>query len=391
MHYMALGGAERALLGLLNSLDTNLVDVDLFLNQHTGEFMPLIPNDINLLPELKGYNAIERPMKQILKENQIGVFCGRLIAKWKYKRYFNSLTEEQKKLDVSEFQYVADSVDSHLRSLHELGVYDLAISFMQPHNIVLNKVKAHKKIAWIHTDYSAIHLDVMKEIKIWGGFDYIVSISPDCTKSFINTFPELSNKIIEIENILSPTFVREQAGIIEKTEVGEFKGIKLVSVGRICHAKNYDNIPYIANRLKQEGLIFKWFIIGPGSHSDIDKTIVETGTEDCIEFLGPKDNPYPFIRDCDIYVQPSRYEGKSVTVREAQILCRPVVITDYLTAKSQIENEIDGIICPMDNNSVAQAICDLINDKEKMDKITSYLSSHDYGNETEVEKIYNLI
>lgn len=391
MHYMALGGAERALLGLLNSLDTNRVDVDLFLNQHTGEFMPLIPNDINLLPELKGYNAIERPMKQILKENQIGVFYGRLIAKLKYKRYFNSLTEEQKKLNVSEFQYVADSVDSHLRSLHEFGVYDLAISFMQPHNIVLKKVKAHKKIAWIHTDYSAIHLDVRKEIKIWGDFDYIVSISPDCTKSFINTFPELSNKIIEIENILSPTFVREQAGIIEKTKVGEFKGIKLVSVGRICHAKNYDNIPYIANKLKQNGLIFKWFIIGPGSHSDIDKTIVETGTEDCIEFLGPKDNPYPFIRDCDIYVQPSRYEGKSVTVREAQILCRPVVITDYLTAKSQIENEIDGIICPMDNDSIAQAIFNLINDKDKIKKIISYLSSHDYGNETEVEKIYKLI
>ena len=72
MHYMELGGAERALLGLLNAFDTSRVDVDLFLNQHTGDFMPLIPNKINLLPERRGYNAIERPMTQILREGQLG-------------------------------------------------------------------------------------------------------------------------------------------------------------------------------------------------------------------------------------------------------------------------------------------------------------------------------
>jgi hypothetical protein len=81
MHYMELGGAERALVGLLNALDTDRVDVDLFLNQHTGEFMPLIPKKINLLPERRGYNAIERPMLQVLKEGQYGIVRGRLKAR----------------------------------------------------------------------------------------------------------------------------------------------------------------------------------------------------------------------------------------------------------------------------------------------------------------------
>ncbi|MBQ6649362.1 MAG: glycosyltransferase [Muribaculaceae bacterium] len=391
MHYMALGGAERALLGLLNALDTERVDVDLFLNQHTGEFMPFIPNNVNLIPERKGYNAIERPIRQILKERQFGIFAGRIIAKWKYKKYFDGLTREQQKLDISEFQYVANSVNPYLHHLYDLGCYDLAISFMQPHNIVLNKVNSKKKVAWIHTDYSTVHVDRKLEMSIWSGFDHIISISKDCTNAFLKPFPTLKDKIVEIENILSPTFVRTQARIPEETIIGKFKGVKLVSVGRICHAKNYDNIPYIAKILKHNGLIFKWFIIGPGNHSDIDNTIIETHTEDCIEFIGPKDNPYPFMRDCDVYVQPSRYEGKSVTVREAQILCKPVVVTNYTTANSQIENGVDGVIVPMDNEGCAQGIIDFMADKQLQQNITDYLKTHDFGNESEIEKIYNLL
>ena len=152
MHYMELGGAERALLGLLNALDTSRVEVDLFINQHTGEFMPLIPEKIHLLPEKRGYNAIERPMKQILLEGQLGVLYGRLKAKRLHASYHASLTGDAERMDSSGFQYVADAVQPFLPSLDYLGEYDLAISFITPHNIVLNKVKAKKKIAWIHTD-----------------------------------------------------------------------------------------------------------------------------------------------------------------------------------------------------------------------------------------------
>ena len=121
MHYMELGGAERALLGLLNALDSDRVDVDLFLNQHTGDFMPLIPKKINLLPELQGYNAIERPLKEVLLEGQWRVALDRLRAKREHARYHRSLSGDKKPLDSSVFQLVMDRVVPHLKSLDSLG------------------------------------------------------------------------------------------------------------------------------------------------------------------------------------------------------------------------------------------------------------------------------
>lgn len=392
MHYMALGGAERALLGLLNAIDTELVNVDLFINQHTGEFMPLIPSKINLLPELKGYNAIERPMKTILKEGQFGVLFGRLRAKINHGLYRKKIPEQERSYDSSGYQYVANSVEPFLTSLDSLGKYDLAISFLHPHNIVLNKVKAEKKIAWIHTDYSTIHVNTDLELPIWSAYDYIASISHDCTCSFLKTFPSLKDKIVEIENILSPSFIKHEADVDEAQEFKSVKGLKLLSIGRYDYAKNYDNVPYIAKQIVQTIPDLKWFIIGFGGDKQlIKKRIEEFGMQDHVILLGKKLNPYPYIKGCDIYVQPSRFEGKSVTVREAQILCKPVIITNYPTASSQINNRVDGVIVPLANDACAKEIVNTIFDKKLQIEIINYLSSHDYGNESEVEKIYRLL
>ena len=393
MHYMELGGAERALLGLLNAFDTNKVDVDLFLNQHTGEFMPLIPKSINLLPERRGYNAIERSMKQILREGQIGIVLGRLRARRFHKKYYQSLSEKEKAFDSSSFHYVAECVQRFLPSLDDLGEYDLAISFLQPHNIVLNKVRAKKKIAWIHTDYSTIHVNAELELPVWAGFDHIVSISPDCTRSFLSTFPSLKDKIIQIENILSTDFIRQQAELLDVREEMPKSGINLLSVGRYCHAKNYDNVPDITKRIVELGFPdLKWYIIGFGGDEPlIRQRIAEAGMEDHVILLGKKDNPYPYIKACDIYVQPSRYEGKSVTVREAQVLCKPVIVTNYPTAHSQIKDGVDGVIVPQDNQGCAHTMTDAINNKDVLRSITNYLSSHDYGNDSEVNKIYRIL
>ena len=393
MHYMELGGAERALLGLLNALDTDRVDVDLFLNQHTGEFMPLIPKKVNLLPERQGYNAIERSMLQVLKEGQYGIVLGRLKARKLHRKYHKSLTDIEQSFDSSSFHYVAECVQPYLPSLEDLGEYDLAISFLQPHNIVLNKVRAKKKIAWIHTDYSTVHVNAKLELPVWAGFDYIASISPDCTRSFLQTFPSLKGKIIEIENILSTSFVRHQAELLDVSDEMPKKGINLLSVGRYHYQKNFDNLPDIAKRIIELGHSdLKWYVIGFGPEEKLIKQkITEANMEKHVILLGKKENPYPYIKACDIYVQPSRYEGKSVSVREAQILYKPVVVTNYMTAKSQINDGFDGLIAPLENNELAKCISDLIGDIGKLESMESYLKEHDFGNEVEVEKIYGLL
>ncbi len=392
MHYMEVGGAERALLGMLNALDTDCVDVDLFINQHTGEFMQMIPDKVNLLPEIRSYNAIERPMKQILLEGQLGIFYARLKARCQHAKYSKSLPGPEKSIDCSAFQYVADAVQPFLPSLERLGEYDLAISFITPHNIVLKKVKSKKRIAWIHTDYSAIHVNVDKELPIWDGYDYIASISPDCKRSFLNFFPSLERKIIDIENILSPEFVRQQAELFDVSDEMTSDGLKLLSVGRYTQAKNYENVPDIARRIVNAGYSdMRWYIIGFGGlESLIRQKIAEAGMENHVILLGKKDNPYPYIKACDIYVQPSRYEGKSVTVREAQILYKPVIVTNYSTAGSQIQDGIDGVIVPLENEACANGIINVIKNKDLRNSISAWLSTHDYGNESEVEKIYNI-
>lgn len=170
--------------------------------------------------------------------------------------------------------------------------------------------------------------------------------------------------------------------------------VKLLSIGRFSEAKNYDNVPDICSRLQAlcPGLDIKWYLIGYGGGEKlIRQKIAEAGMEGHVIILGKKSNPYPYIKACDLYVQPSRYEGKSVTVREAQILCKPVIVTNYPTAHSQINDGVDGVIVPLDNEGCARGIASVIADSELRQRITAYLAAHDYGNESEVNKIYELL
>lgn len=400
MHYMEIGGAEMALVGLLQALDYTKYDVDLFLHAHRGEMMQFIPKEVNLLPEIKEYAHIECPMKQALLDGCWGVLYGRLKAKWLTRRYLRKkgVTES-----AAGLQYAADCVSPSLPSLHKYGEYDFAISFLNPHNYVVDKVRAKKKICWIHTDYTRIDISVDQELPVWNAYDHIISISSDVTKTFLQVFPSLSGKIVEMENILSPVFVRKRAELISENEVEkeipqEEGVIRLLSVGRFCEAKNYDNVPDICqeinSKLKTQNskLRIKWFLIGfGGDETLIRQKIEESRMQDNVIVLGKKSNPYPYIKACNIYVQPSRYEGKSVTVREAQMLCKPVVVTNYPTAKSQIRDGIDGRIVPMDNEGCATGIVDFILNSKLQKQIREYLRSHDYGNEAEIEKLYKLI
>ncbi len=390
MHYLELGGAETALIGLLHALDPERVDVDLFIHSHQGPLMRFIPTWVNVLPEIKQYSMIERPMIEALRAGCLSVVCGRLLAQYKHRQYLKRQNRDGA-LDASIFQYVAESVTPHLPEINPGVCYDMAISFLTPHNIVRDKIKARRKLAWIHTDYSTISVNAAQELPVWNAFDNIISISVDVTRAFLKTFPTLAPKIVEIENILSTEFIRRRADEFAPTEMTG-NAIKLLSVGRYCHQKNFDNVPDICRRLVDMGLNVKWYIIGFGEdESLIRERIATADMSDRVIILGRRDNPYPYIKNCDIYVQPSRYEGKSMTVREAQILCRPVIVTAYPTASSQIADGIDGIIAPMDNAACARTIADLIADNTLRQSLITHLTTHDYGAAAQVNKLYKLL
>lgn len=390
MHYMEIGGAEMALVGLLQALDYTKYDVDLFLHAHRGEMMQFIPKEVNLLPEISSYKMLEEPILKCIKRGFVLIAFLRVLSKLIRKLYFFT-HRNFKEDDDFFFSYFTTPI---LPQIGEGGKYDLAISFLTPHNIVLKKVNAYKKVAWIHTDYLSLKVASIT-LKIWNKYDKIISISSDITKTFLQVFPSLSNKIVEIENILSPEFVRTRAYFQDiRDEICENNTISVLSIGRFTHQKNFDNIPDICKRVNSRlstldfRLSIRWYIIGfGGDEALIRQKIEEAGMQDHVIILGKKSNPYPYIKACDIYVQPSRYEGKSVTVREAQMLCKPVVVTNYATASSQIIDGVDGKIVPMDNKGCAQGLAEFILNKELQKQVTEYLKTHDYGNEAEVKKI----
>lgn len=390
IHYLEIGGAEMSLIGLLQAWDYTKYDVDLFVYSHRGELMKYIPKEVNLLPEIGAYSYIEKPIKDALKHGYIGISLGRLWAKLQFSNYAK---KHSLKDGAPLMQYVAENVSPFLPNLKKYGEYDLAISYLTPHHIVLQKVQAKKKVAWIHTDYSRIGVQIEKELPIWSGYDRIISISPDVTRNFLQVFPSLKDKIVEMENILSSDFVHSRAE--EPADIPFTKNsesvINLLSVGRYTEAKNFDNVPDICKRINLK-LKVKWYIIGYGNDEDlIRKRIEEADMKENVILLGKKENPYPYIKACDIYVQPSRYEGKAVTVREAQILCKPVVIAHYATAPSQVQYGVDGVIVPQNNEGCAEGIIKFIEDQKLQERIVSYLHQHDYGNKSEVEKLYNII
>ena len=388
-HAMELGGAERSLLGLLEAIDKTKYQADLFLMRHDGELLPFVPKDINLLPEVPAYTVLARPMAQTVKEGHLLITAARLCGKIAAARFAKAHAHKESMVAL---EYSHKYTRRFMPPVQPDTEYDLAISFLTPHYIVAEKVRAKQKIAWIHTDYTHINVDVNSELAMWSKYDRIASISDAVTESFLKVFPSLASRIVLIENILPEKLVRNEATADVSAEMPDDGTVRLLSIGRFSSAKNFDNVPDICRRLLEMGLAVKWYLIGyGGDEALIRRKITESGMEEHVMILGKKDNPYPYIAACDLYVQPSRYEGKAVTVREAQMLGKPVVITNYATSASQLEDGVDGIVVPMDNAGCAEGIAALLRSPEKMAQLAENCRERDYSNAQEIEKIYNMM
>ncbi len=393
MHYMELGGAESALLGLLQSVDSDRADVDLFIYSHRGELMDFIPTDkIHLLPEIEAYSLTEKPLSEVVKKGYLWLALARMIGRRNTATFCKKHRDSDKPAECGTF-FQQRATWKVLPDIQPDIEYDLAISFLTPHFFVLNNVRAKKKIGWIHTDYTRILIDVEAELKMWERLDYIVSISEEVGNRFCEVFPSLRPKLVLIENILNADFIRKRAKECIVSLCDDSETVCLLTIGRFSPPKKMEDIPLICKKMMDQGLQVKWFIIGYGSEK-IERIVRDNakneGVEDNVVILGKQGNPYPYINACDIYVQPSRYEGKSITVREAQILCKPVIVTHYPTASSQIQNGVDGIIVPMDVDSCACEMAAFIRHADLQTRIVQHLQTHDYGNVGEIEKIYRL-
>lgn len=386
---MEIGGAEKALLGLLENIDTTKYEVDLFLMRHSGELMKYIPSNINLLPEISQYADLAVPIGNVLKKGHFKIAYGRYKGKKAAVKRVSELGLGDNDVAI---EYSHKYTAKYMPKISDKG-YDLAISFLTPHYFVTQKVNAKKKVAWIHTDYSRVEMDRESQLVMYSNYDKIASISDKAAEKFVRIFPSLKDKVITIQNILPEKYINKITDeFTAENEISNDGSIKLLSIGRLCTAKNFDNIPEICKLIRNQGVNIKWYIIGYGGDEQLIKDkIAEFNMQDYVIVLGKKENPYPYIKACDIYIQPSRYEGKCVAVCEAQILNKPVIITNYATASSQLTDGFDGIVVPMDNQGCAEGIARVIRDKDLQNNLIENTKKTDYTNKNEIEKIYKLI
>lgn len=384
---MEVGGVERSLISMLHNFDYKY-DVDLMLYSHTGDFMDLLPKSPNLLPEDKIYKTFRMPIAQIAKQGNIPMAISRV-----YSILESKLVSKIKGLDESVYAQMQYMWKNSLCFLPKYKKkYDVAISYLWPHYFVAQKVDAKVKIAWIHTDYSKLETDIEVDLKMWDKFDHIVAVSEECKNAFLKKYGKLKDKVIVIENITSPKFIETMAKEKVENPMNDDNCFKIVSVARLSYAKGIDNAVRALKLLVDKGYDnIKWYIVGYGGDEEIIKNLIkENKLEDKFILLGKQINPYPYMKSADLYVQPSRYEGKAVTVCEAQILSKPVLITNYTTAKSQIKDGFDGCITELSVEGIANGIEMLYKNEDLRNKLSNNCKNTNYSNKDELQKLYDL-
>lgn len=382
MYTLEIGGAEKSLLSILNTIDYSKYDVDLFLYEHSGELIDLLPKEVNLLPEIEIYKTLCESTKLTFKKGYILLGIIRTISK-----YLAII----KKIPLAYDQYMNSLANKVLPNLEK--EYDVAISNIWPHNLVTDKVKAKKKIGWIHTDYSKMMIDYKKDLNTLKKLDYIVSVSDSCKEVFDKVQPTLKEKSIFMENIVSSNLINTLANEkIEEEYLFDKEKINILTVARLHHEKGVDRVVEVCKILKDKGIDFRWIIVGFGAQEEELKTrALELGVEDNFKIVGKKVNPYAYFKLCDIYVQPSRFEGKAVAITEAKIFNKPIVITDYSSARDQIENRNNGLIVENSVEGILAGVEEFINNIELKDTILNNLNGSIWSNEDEIEKLYKIM
>lgn len=383
MNSLTCGGAEKALISLLETLDYSKYEVDLFLLKHEGIFLNKIPSEVNLLSEPQNYKYFEMPMGaavlDCLRKGRLKVALARVRAGFIYKSEKNSARSEQRA-----WKYV-------YQALPDINTkYDAAVGYLEKNPIYfcIDKVRATKKLGFIHSDYNKMGMDAKLDHGYFNKLDHIVTVSEECQLILRKIFPSYMQRIEVMHNIVSPAAIRKLS--LEEIHLGG-QELKIVSVGRLNYHKGFELAIASCKELVTAGYQVKWYIIGEGEERKHLETIIrDNQLNDNIKLLGIKENPYPYIKAADIYVQPSRSEGKSIAIDEAKILNKPIVVTNFDTAKDQISDQMNGLIVEMDPKSLSAGIASLIDNPSLRQQLSHNLSTENLGTENEIHKLYEM-
>ncbi|MGL5749963.1 MAG: glycosyltransferase [Paraclostridium sp.] len=384
---MNVGGTEKALLTMLSTIDKEKYDVTVLMLEKYGDFLEEIPDWVSI-KYLDGYKEIKNSIN-----NPIPVTILKSLVRLDIPKFFNMLKiYYQYKLNKDTY-FITEYLLKDYPMLDE--EYDLAVAYAGPMELisyfVINKIKAKKKIQWVHFDVSKIDFNQKFVEKIYNQFDKIFTVSKQGKDKLIERIPSIKDKTDVFYNIVSSEIITRLAYEGDSFD-DDFKGVRILTVGRLTHIKGqHMTIPVLA-RLRKEGYNVRWYCIGEGmGRQRCEELIKEYKVEDDYILLGSNSNPYPFMKDCDIYVQSSKHEGYCITLAEARCFNNPIVTTNFTGASEQITSYEDGLIAEINEVDVYEKLKELLCEDELRNKIKSNIIKHRIDTTGEINKLYKCI
>lgn len=382
------GGGEKSLINLLTTLDFNQFEVEVRLFAKRGLFLNLVPNEVKITEISGDYQYFS---KGIL--SSILYFVSRLKLALAIHRIIffikNSLIKNKAIAEQQTWKNKAIAIPKLKEE------YDTAIAFIEKSSIyyLIDKVNAKQKIGWIHTNYASSGLNADFDRNYFSQLDFLVTVSPECQQSLNVNFPEIQSKIKVVHNIVSSKTVQQLAA--EKIQDAQFQSndSTLVTVARLSQEKGVDIAVEACKILVQTNKDIKWYVIGDGSErAKLQQLISDYQLQNHFFLLGLRANPYPYVKQATMYVQPSRYEGKSIAIDEAKILAKPIIVTNFTTAKDQINHLENGFISGNDAMQLANDILMILNDKNLQNNLSLHLTQEIHDNSIEeITQFYSML
>jgi len=275
---------------------------------------------------------------------------------------------------------------------HSKNKYDIAIAYQGPTDIidyyVVNRVTSKKKISWVHFDVFKHQINTKLYERLYGELDNICVVSKEAQKHLIEKFPIVKSKTNVFLNIVPPDLINEI--VKEKVEFDNgYKGMKIVTVGRLSKEKGQDLAIKVLSMLRKDGYEVRWYCIGEGENREYYETLIRKyNLKKDFVLLGSTQNPYPYVYKSDIYVQTSRHEGYCLTLAEAKCLKKPIITTNFTGAYEQIKDGYNGFVVEWNEEDLYNQIKYLLDQKIIRKKIATNLLREELDNIENIDRVF---
>lgn len=381
MYNMEIGGTRRSLLNLLEKMVKAGVQCDLLLFSPYGDFMNQIPHGVRVLHGdilMQSIYATKQTLKKYAPSYLVLMKAVQKILKKVFgeKRFYDHVMRGYAK--------------RHFKN----NDYDAVIAFQEGDCVKFaTYVPSPCRLAWIHNDYGNLQGEQRGTPAIFSKLDSILFVAEGTRRTFVEAYPQFADKMRVIPNILPQDRIRESASDDDAERIfTDPNRIHIVSVGRVARQKAFERIPEVLDGLGTLSQRIEWSVIGDGPDLPRLREELETkGLQDCVRFIGARNNPFPLVRQADLYVLTSLYESQPMVVMEALTLGVPVLSTDFASVRELLGNKPFGVICENSVAGLTDSLRRLLESPKEVQSMQQSAKEYEYDNDAIIFAIVGLI